>query len=135
MGANTLTVSGTIDNTGGNLRFTGATNGLAVNSGTVTYYGASQTITSGTYNNLVINQSSGQASLGGNVTVNGTLTLTNGVVNLSGFNLTLGPSATISVASPSATRMIIANGSQVIKTYSGAGSFFRCRVILISDWR
>jgi autotransporter-associated beta strand protein len=123
MGENTLTVSGTIDNTGGNLRFTGATNGLAVNSGTVTYYGASQTITSGTYNNLVINQSSGQASLGGNVTVNGTLTLTNGVINLSGFNLTLGPSATISVASPSATRMIIANGSQVIKTYSGAGSF------------
>ncbi|MBX2898903.1 MAG: autotransporter-associated beta strand repeat-containing protein [Cyclobacteriaceae bacterium] len=123
MGANALTVSGTIDNTGGNLRFTGATNGLAVNTGTVTYYGASQTITAGVYNNLVINQASGQASLGGNVTVNGTLTLTNGVLNLSGFDLLLGPSATISVASPSATRMIIANGSKVIKTFAGVGSF------------
>ncbi|MBN8575810.1 MAG: autotransporter-associated beta strand repeat-containing protein [Cytophagales bacterium] len=123
MGANALTVSGAIDNTGGNLRFTGATNGLAVNTGTVTYYGASQTITAGVYNNLVINQASGQASLGGNVTVNGTLTLTNGVLNLSGFDLLLGPSATISVVSPSATRMIIANGSKVIKTFAGVGSF------------
>ncbi|QLH31293.1 MAG: hypothetical protein HWD62_01565 [Cyclobacteriaceae bacterium] len=123
MGANTLSVSGTIDNTGGNIRFTGATNGLAVASGTITYYGASQTITSGTYNNLVINQSSGQTSLGGNVTVNGTLTLTNGILNLGGYNLTLGPSATISIASPSATKMIIANGSQVIKTFAGTGSF------------
>jgi hypothetical protein len=124
MGANALTVSGALDNTGGNIRFAGATNGLAVATGTITYYGSSQTITAGTYNNLVINQASGQASLGGNVTVNGTLTLTNGVLNLSGFDLTLGPAATISVASPSATRMIIANGSQVIKTFTGVGSFF-----------
>jgi autotransporter-associated beta strand protein len=123
LGSNTLLVSGVLDNTGGDLRFSGATNGLAVSTGTVTYYGSSQTITTGTYNNLVINQASGQASLGGNVTVNGTLTLTNGILNLSGFNLTLGPTATISVASPSATRMIIANGSQVVKTFSGVGSF------------
>jgi hypothetical protein len=124
MGANALTVSGVLDNTGGNIRFAGATNGLAIATGIVTYYGASQTITAGTYNNLVINQASGQASLGGNVIVNGILTLTNGVLNLSGFDLTLGPAATISVASPSATRMIIANGSQVIKTFTGVGSFF-----------
>jgi hypothetical protein len=65
--------------------------GLAIATGIVTYYGASQTITAGTYNNLVINQASGQASLGGNVIVNGILTLTNGVLNLSGFDLTLGP--------------------------------------------
>ncbi|MCW5912187.1 MAG: autotransporter-associated beta strand repeat-containing protein [Cyclobacteriaceae bacterium] len=123
LGANALTVTGVLDNTGGNLRFTGATNGIAVATGTVTYYGASQTIASGTYNNLVINQSSGQASLGGNVTVNGTLTLTNGVLNLAGFDLTLGPAATISIASPSATRMIIANGSRVVKTFSGTGAF------------
>ncbi|MBX2893854.1 MAG: autotransporter-associated beta strand repeat-containing protein [Cyclobacteriaceae bacterium] len=123
MGANSLMVGGVIDNTGGNLRFTGAANGIAVNSGTVTYYGASQTIGSGSYNNLVINQAAGQASLGGAVTVNGILTLTNGNLNLNGFDLTLGASASISVASPSASRMIIANGSQVVKTFSGVGSF------------
>ncbi|MBX2916170.1 MAG: autotransporter-associated beta strand repeat-containing protein, partial [Cyclobacteriaceae bacterium] len=123
MGANSLSVGGVIDNTGGNLRFTGAVNGIAVNTGTVTYYGSSQTIAAGVYNNLVINQAAGQALLGGATTINGTLTLTNGNLNLNGFDLTLGPTATISVASPSATRMIIANGSQVIKNFTGVGSF------------
>ncbi|MEQ1587642.1 MAG: autotransporter-associated beta strand repeat-containing protein, partial [Cyclobacteriaceae bacterium] len=124
LGANTLSVTGTIDNTGGNIRFTGPTNGIASNTGIITYYGASQTIATGTYNNLVINQSAGVASLGGSVTINGVLTLTNGNLNLNGFDLTLGPTATISVASPSETRMIIATGgNQVIKTFSGIGSF------------
>ncbi|MDZ7650092.1 MAG: hypothetical protein U5K54_24850 [Cytophagales bacterium] len=72
----------------------------------------------------MINQSAGVASLGGAVTVIGVLTLTNGNLNLSGFDLTLGPTATISVAALSATRMIIATGgNQVIKTFSGVGSF------------
>jgi hypothetical protein len=44
------------------------------------------------YNDLVINQSGGQASLGGAVTVNGVLTMTNGILNLNGFDLTLGDS-------------------------------------------
>jgi hypothetical protein len=124
LGANALSVTGTIDNTGGNIRFTGVANGIAVNTGTVTYYGASQTIAAGTYNDLVINQSAGQASLGGPVTVNGVLTMTNGILNLNGFDLTLGTAASISIAAPSATKMIlVTSGNKVIKTYSATGSF------------
>ncbi len=124
MGSNILSVTGTITNAGGDIRFSGPTNGIAIGTGTITYNGASQTITSGIYNNLTINQSAGEASLSGAVTVNGILTLTAGNLNLNGHNLTLGPSASISVASPSSTRMIIATGgSQIIKTFSALGSF------------
>ncbi|MBL7875736.1 MAG: autotransporter-associated beta strand repeat-containing protein, partial [Cyclobacteriaceae bacterium] len=124
LGANALSVAGTINNTGGNIRFTGVTNGIAVSTGTVTYYGAAQTIAAGTYNDLVINQSSGQASLGGPVTVNGVLTMTNGILNLNGFDLTFGTAASISIASPSATKMIlVSSGNKVIKTFGTTGSF------------
>ncbi|MFZ2906349.1 MAG: autotransporter-associated beta strand repeat-containing protein, partial [Cyclobacteriaceae bacterium] len=124
LSTNTLSVSGTIANTGGTVRFSGLSNGMAINTGTVEYYGAGQDITAGIYQNLTISQSSGEASLGGAVTVNGVLTLNTGRLNLSGFNLTLGPSATISVASPSASKMIIATGgSEVIKSFASTGLF------------
>jgi hypothetical protein len=124
LGANALSVTGTIDNTGGNIRYTGVANGIAVNTGTVTYYGASQTVGAGTYNDLVINQSAGQASLGGAVTINGVLTMNNGILNLNGFDLTFGTAASISIAAPSATKMIlVASGNKVIKTYGANGSF------------
>ncbi|MDW8332501.1 MAG: autotransporter-associated beta strand repeat-containing protein, partial [Cyclobacteriaceae bacterium] len=119
-----LSVTGTINNTGGTVRFSGATNGLAISTGTVEYYGTGQTIAAGTYENLIINQSSGEATLAGDITVNGVLTLANGRLNLSGYNLFLGPSATISVSSPSSSRMIVATGgSEIVKTYNSAGSF------------
>ncbi len=56
--------------------------GVIIPSGTVEYYGADQTITSGTYQNLVINQSSGNATLDATdvVTVNGALTLSSGTL-------------------------------------------------------
>ncbi|MBL7859819.1 MAG: autotransporter-associated beta strand repeat-containing protein, partial [Cyclobacteriaceae bacterium] len=123
LGVNTLSVTGTLDNTLGEIRFSGASNGIAINTGAVRYYGAAQTIGSGIYQNLIIDQSAGVAVLGGAVTVNGTLTVSNGSLNLNGYNLTLGPAATISIV-PSATRMIIASaGDRLIKTFSGAGSF------------
>ena len=79
--ANTLSVTGSIVNTGGTIRFSGATNGLAVSSGTIEYYGASQTIASGTYSSLKINQSSGFATLSGNIIVGGVLTLITGNID------------------------------------------------------
>jgi hypothetical protein len=64
MVGNTLTGT-TINNTGSTIKFSGATNGLAIPTGTVEYYGTGQTVTDGTYYNLTINQSSGTATLGG----------------------------------------------------------------------
>ncbi|GIV35738.1 MAG: hypothetical protein KatS3mg032_0117 [Cyclobacteriaceae bacterium] len=120
----TLTAGGTVSNSGGTVRFAGPANGLAIGSGTVEYYGASQTVDSGIYENLIINQSSGEAVPDGDVTVNGVLTLSNGRLNLAGNILYLGSSASVSVASPSSSRMIIATGGgEVIKTFSTAGSF------------
>ncbi|MEO7988888.1 MAG: autotransporter-associated beta strand repeat-containing protein, partial [Chryseolinea sp.] len=124
MASNALSVSGTITNTG-TIRFSGASNGLAISAGTIEYYGAAQNITAGTYNNLTINQSSGEALLSGDVVVNGTLTLASRNLNLNGFNLILGSSATaISGAPFSSSKMIIATGSsEVRKIFTAPGLF------------
>ncbi|MBL7856590.1 MAG: autotransporter-associated beta strand repeat-containing protein, partial [Cyclobacteriaceae bacterium] len=124
MGANTLSVSGATTNTG-TIRFSGASNGLAISSGTIEYYGASQNITAGTYNNLTINQSGGEALLAGNVTVNGTLTLASRNLNLNGYTLTLGSGAVAVAGGPfSSSKMIIATGgSEVRKVFAGVGSY------------
>ncbi len=85
----TLT-AGTISNSGGKIRFSGTSNGHAVGTGTVEYYGSGQTVTSGTYDSLTINQSSGNAVLGGATTVNGTLALASGnLTAASGVTLTI----------------------------------------------
>ncbi len=81
----TLTIPGT---------FT-ATGTFNADTGTVSYTGASQTIAAVTYNNLTINQSSGNATLSGNSTVNGVLTLTAGNLNVTDpLILTMGSAAT-----------------------------------------
>ena len=72
--------------------------------------------------NLVVNNAAG-VSINGNTRVDGTLTLTNGVVALGANNLTLGPIASIS-GTPSATKMVAADGSgQLRKEFASAGSF------------
>jgi hypothetical protein len=124
---NLIVASGTLTSTSGTLTISGTFSNSGTfnnNGGTVLYDGTSQTITDLIYNNLSINQSAGQASLGGAVTVNGVLTMTNGILNLNGFDLTLGTAASISIAAPSATKMIlVTSGNKVIKTYSATGSF------------
>ncbi|NJN41195.1 MAG: S-layer family protein [Flammeovirgaceae bacterium] len=118
MSSYTLLVTGSTTNSGA-IRFSGASNGLALADGTIEYYGASQTVTAGTYNNLTINLASGVAIAGGDIDVNGALTLSGGNFNLIGANiLTLGSSATIAGASP--TTMIISTPvSEVRKNIHG----------------
>jgi hypothetical protein len=97
-------------------------------SGDLIFYGGtySSTITpsSSTLSiiNLNINNSYGIA-LGGNLTVSNTLTLTNGLLTLGAYNLTLGSSASIS-GTPSASKMIVATSTgELRKTFTGIGSF------------
>jgi len=97
-GGGTLTVSN-----GATLKI-GGTNTMPSNytthtfgaTSTIEYNGSTQTVSSGeTYGNLTINQSSGNATLGGAATVNGTLTLTAGNLAVTDPNvLTMGASAT-----------------------------------------
>ena len=93
-------------------------NGTLELSGTTTQSVSGQNI----IQNLVVNNSTG-ISIGGSTRVNGTFTLTNGVVNLGGNNLTLGPTASVS-GTPTATNMVAADGSgQLRKEFASAGSF------------
>ncbi|WP_291087368.1 choice-of-anchor D domain-containing protein [Flavobacterium sp. BFFFF1] len=62
------------------------------------------------------------ATLGTDVTINTALVLTNGLINLSTFNMTLAAAATTSGAS--ANSFVIADGTgEMRKTYAGTGSF------------
>jgi hypothetical protein len=91
-GSNTLEIQGNLTNNGI----------LTVNTSTISFTGTSLQTISGTslniFNNLTINNTSGLTPglrLGGinNVAVNNTLTLTAGLVDLNGYNLTVGSAA------------------------------------------
>jgi hypothetical protein len=73
------TLAGTINNTGATIKFSGASNGIAISSGTVEYYAVSggQTIKSGTYNTLKLSNTSG-------------LDTADGEINTTTFNTTAG---------------------------------------------
>ena len=91
-------------------------------TGTVEYSGniGTQTVVSGIYNNLQLDNTSGTNTAGAAITVNGQLTLGN--LTLGANNITLGTSASISGAS--AANYIVANGTgYVIKQYAADGTF------------
>lgn len=95
MGAYTLSV-GAVNNLGTvetqNTSSTPFTSGLTW-GGTVLINGSSsQTIPASVFNNLIVTNGNG-ISLGGNITVNGTLTLNGGQLTLGNYNLTLGGSS------------------------------------------
>ncbi|MEJ0033763.1 MAG: hypothetical protein WDO15_27025 [Bacteroidota bacterium] len=131
---NDLTISNSLAGSGnltqattGNLTLGGGvsitTLDASASGNTVIYNGSGQNILATTYHNLNINQSGGQASLVGATTVNGTLTLSNGNLSIGSNNLLLGAAA-VSVASPSASKMIIASGSgEVRRTFTATGSY------------
>jgi hypothetical protein len=84
------TLTGSITNSASStIRFNGATNGIAVSTGTIDYYGTGQTVAAGTYNNLKLSNASGTNTAGGNLTVSSTLTTTaSGTLDMSTFTLT-----------------------------------------------
>lgn len=69
----TLTLGTTTTNTSGTIRFSGATNGKAINSGRIEYYGTLQTVATGTYYNLTLSGSGAKTTI--SVTVNSILTI------------------------------------------------------------
>ncbi|MFC1873366.1 beta strand repeat-containing protein [Chloroflexota bacterium] len=85
-GSSTLKIGGVVSGSGST--FTAGT-------GTVEWNGSAQAIAAVTYNNLTINQASGDATLGANIAVNGILTLTAGNLAVTDpYVLTMGASAT-----------------------------------------
>ena len=119
-GAFTHNVAGNWTNNGGT--FTSGT-------GTVTMIGTPKTIggtSSTTFNNLTLGTSSTQRyTLGASQAVNGVLTVTNNVLlTLGSYNVTLGALSTISIATPYAGCMIVADGAgELRKIFTGNGSF------------
>jgi len=93
--------------------------------GTINFDQTTQGVTN-VLNNLTVNRTStgGGFSLGSDVTISNTATLTAGTINLGSANMTIGASASIAVSSPDATKMIIASGTgELRKTFTAAGSF------------
>lgn len=93
---------------------------------TITMIGLEAQLISGTsspvFNNLIINNTFGGVDLGADVSVNGTLTLTSGSLNIRTHNLTLGASAVSGTFS--ASRMIIASDTgELRRTYTATGSY------------
>jgi autotransporter-associated beta strand protein len=77
---------------------------FTANTNTVTMAGSgsSQTIPSLTYNNLTVNNSTG-TTLGGNITVNGTLTLSSGILTTGSYYADLGTTGSIVETTPAVT--------------------------------
>jgi len=76
VGTNTLTITGTKDNTNSLIQFAGAANAMVFNTGTVEYNGTvAQTVTPGTYNNMIFSNT-GAKSVNTSTTVNGYVTIT-----------------------------------------------------------
>jgi len=107
-GAGTINVGGTI--TGGGITSAAGGSGTAPTSGTVNYNNAgTQNIGAYTYYNLELSNG-GDKNLTSNTIVNNSLVLTNGLLNLADFNLTLATNATLS-GSFSETNMVLCSGT------------------------
>ncbi len=95
---------------------------LTRGQGTVTYDGADQSMDGQDYYNATID-GGGVKTLSGDATVENALALTSGLIALGNNDLTLGTAATVS-GTPSASNMIVTNGTGVLKKLlSATGSF------------
>jgi hypothetical protein len=104
----------------GTARFSGTTNGKPFSSGTVEYYGTSQTVTGGDYFDLLFTGATGVYTMASDVDVANKLNITNGAVTLQNdFTLSVGDAVT--VVNP-ATLTIESNASLLQTTYTGANS-------------
>ena len=66
----------------GTIKFSGATNGKAIPAGTVEYYGATQAVDSGTYNDIKFTGTTGSYNVSNDVVVNNELLITNGALTV-----------------------------------------------------
>lgn len=115
-GANTFNIGGnwinnvtTINTETSNVTFNGSTRQTIGGSSSTTFY------------NLILDNTNG-AVLGNSETVNGTLTLTNGKLNLDVYNLSLGSAAVAGTLN--ASNMIVAEGAgQLRRTFTANGSY------------
>lgn len=101
LGANTLSVGGDLVN---NSTYTTGTGALSLNGNS----GVQQISGTGTFGRLEINNPSG-ARLNNDVALQGSLRLTQGILNINQYLLTLGTASTIE-GTPDATRMIVSDG-------------------------
>lgn len=104
----------------GTVRYSGVTNGKPFTSGTVEYYGTTQTVTAGNYNNLLFSGTTGIYTMASDLDVANTLKVTNGSVTLKvGYNLSVGDAVT--VVSPGT--LTIENNASLLQTdYTGPNS-------------
>ncbi|MBK7173707.1 MAG: dockerin type I repeat-containing protein [Bacteroidales bacterium] len=80
------------------------------------------TITLGANTDLIINNAAG-VTFDYPLTINGTLSLTSGLVTLAGNHVTLAATASV-LGTPSATNMVVATGAgELRKVFTGVGSF------------
>jgi len=96
----------------------------SLGTGTIKLMGSSSQAVGGTntFQNLEVNNATG-VTVNGPAQVNGTLTLTNGLITLGGNTMQLGTSATVA-GTPGPTKMVVATGAgQMRKQFSGNGSF------------
>lgn len=114
IGANTLTINGSISRTSGTL-IGGSTSSIVMGGS-----GSSTALPAVTLNNLTLNRANG-ISLSGALTVEGTLSLSNGDLTLNSQTLTIDESASISGAS--ASRYIVATSGNLRKNFAAAASF------------
>lgn len=116
----TLSDNGVIISLAGDIQGTGTHTGSGTGAISMTASGA--TIAGVTLRSLTLNNAGGFSTTA-DVTINGTLTLTSGRLNISANTLTFGSAATVS-GTPSSTKMIIANGGgQVQKKFTATGAF------------
>ncbi len=124
-----INISGNWTNNGASTAFAAASSTVAFNGGGAQTIGGTS---STTFYNLTINNGSADAdgiTLGANETVNNTLTLTDGLLKVASYSLTLGASATIS-GGASETSMVVTdidgsatNDGSLCKVFAGNVSF------------
>ncbi|WP_165698032.1 T9SS sorting signal type C domain-containing protein [Flavobacterium nackdongense] len=102
----------------GTVRFSGATNAKPFASGTVEYYGATQTVTNGSYFNLLFSGAAGVYQMTTDIDVVNKLNITNGAVTLKeGLTLSVGDAVTVVVPGT----LTIENNASLLQTiFTGA---------------
>ncbi len=118
--AGTLADGGSTINVSGNV----VNNGTHSGAGNITLTGgaAAHNITgTGQFQNMVLNDANG-ATLGSNTTINGTLTLTNGLLYLNNFNLQMALAGSAIGGVPSSSNMVVINGTGQMQKWFAVGA-------------